>query len=306
MATEHAQYAYYHKLMYFLYFLQEQLREMQDFLSQVDKYGPKLEQLSSQATTADPTGETPVSTKMSDLRERYKRLKALARERQGLEANYLPTVQQYESSRGAWQDLLCGWEERVEKLPPPSATPQAIQAQLDELKVSQVARIRGSALLFNLLSSLFEQAFQQNVTDHEPEFVSLKRGINKLCDGPNAESAHFDKLSGIGVEGCPVGRNLPRSGQAEQDGIIEDYERRLEALKTKLSTQSQTLHSQLERGKEFETVTSDLSSWLDDLEGGLDDFKIRDPKSDEIKSQQQKCQVAQDTPFMVALSVMVL
>ena len=93
------------------------------------------------------------------------------------------------------------------------------------------------------------------------------------------------------MEGCPVGRDLPRPGQAEQDGIIVDYERRLEELKVKLSEHSNNLNSQLERGKEFESTTSDLSSWLDELEGGLDDFKVRDPKSDAIKKQQQKCQV---------------
>ena len=98
------------------------------------------------------------------------------------------------------------------------------------------------------------------------------------------------------MEGCPVGRSLPRPGQAEQDRIIANYEERLEALKRNLSLQSETLNSQLEKGKEFEKVTSDLSSWLDDLEGGLDDFKIRDPKSDIIKSQQQKCQVMRTSP----------
>ena len=143
------------------------------------------------------------------------------------------------------------------------------------------------------------QALQQNITDHEPEFVSLKREINKLCDGPNAESAYFDKLSGICMEGCPVGRDLPRPGQAEQDGTIADYDRRLEELKKKLSEQFHALNSQLERGKEFESMTSDLSSWLDELEGGLDNFKVRDPKSDVIKAQQQQCQVYPCTTLSV-------
>ena len=108
---------------------------MQEFMAQVDKYSPKIEELSSQAATADPTGEADISTKMAELKDRYERLKVLAGERQGLEAGYLPIVQQYESSRGAWQDLLCGWEEKVEKLPPPGATPEAIQVQLDDLRV---------------------------------------------------------------------------------------------------------------------------------------------------------------------------
>lgn len=138
---------------------------------------------------------------------------------------------------------------------------------------------------------LLSQAFQQDITDHEPEFVFLKREINKLCEGPDAESAHFDKLSGIAAEGCSVGRSLPRPGQAEQDRIIANYEERLAALRGKMVEHSETLNTQLEKGKEFETVTSDLSAWLDDLEAGLDDFKIRDPNSEVIKAQQQKCQV---------------
>ena len=115
--------------------VQEEMRELQEFLSQVSKYAPKVEQLSSQAETADPVGDTAIATKMAELRERYEGLKALGGERQEMEADFLPIVQQYESSRGAWQDLLCGWEEKAGKLPPPSATSEAIQAQLEELKV---------------------------------------------------------------------------------------------------------------------------------------------------------------------------
>lgn len=108
---------------------------VQDFHSQVDKYKPKMDHLSSLAATADPSGQDTAGTKLKELVERYDNLKALAGERRGLLADYLPTVQQYESSRGAWQDLLHGWEEKVEQLPPPMATSQAIQAQIEDLKV---------------------------------------------------------------------------------------------------------------------------------------------------------------------------
>lgn len=135
------------------------------------------------------------------------------------------------------------------------------------------------------------QALQQNVSDHEPEFVFLKREVQTLCNGPDAESAYFDKASQLCKEGCPTGHDFPRPGQKEQEDIIEDYEKHLEALKKKLTAQSADLNSQLERGEEFESVTSDLSTWLDELETWLEDFKIRDPKSDVIESQQQKCQV---------------
>ena len=133
---------------------------------------------------------------------------------------------------------------------------------------------------------------QQHIADHEPEFDSLKRGIQELCCGPDAESAYHDKVSTLDKEGCPVGRDLPRPGQKEQDAIIEDYDQRLEALKSKLADQSADLNNQLEKGEEFQSLTSDLSGWLDELEGKLDDFKIRDPKSLVLKEQQQKCQVS--------------
>ena len=136
------------------------------------------------------------------------------------------------------------------------------------------------------------QALQQALTDHEPEFVSLKREIQTLCNGPDAESAHLDQVAHLCQKGCPVGRELPRPGQKEQDETIQDYEQRLDALRRKLAAHSADLQAQLEKGKEFETVTSDLATWLEGLEAGLDDYKIRDPASDVIRSQQEKCQVS--------------
>ena len=124
---------------------------MQDFQNQVDKYEPQMAQLSSLAAAVDsgvageaqtaqvPSSNGPVNGGKADknhqLQDRYERLKALTGQRQEMLADYLPSVQQYESSRGAWQDLLCGWEEKVEQLPPPFATPTAIQAQLQDIKV---------------------------------------------------------------------------------------------------------------------------------------------------------------------------
>lgn len=124
---------------------------MQDFQNQVDKYEPQMARLSSLAAAVDsgvageaqmtqvPSSNGPINGGKADknqqLQDRYECLKALAGQRQGMLADYLPSVQQYESSRGAWQDLLCGWEEKVELLPPPFATPTSIQAQLHDIKV---------------------------------------------------------------------------------------------------------------------------------------------------------------------------
>lgn len=119
---------------------QDQLRELQAFQIGVEKFSSQMTNLSSLAATADPSGQDTAGTKMADLVRRYERLKALAGERQGLLAGYLPSVQQYESSRGAWQDLLCGWEGEAEQLTPPLATPLAIQEQIEELKVHGMLR----------------------------------------------------------------------------------------------------------------------------------------------------------------------
>lgn len=129
------------------------------------------------------------------------------------------------------------------------------------------------------------------MNDHEPEFVSLKREVQILCDGPSTEAAYFDMVIPVCVDGCPVGRDLARPGQMEQNKIIADYERRLEALRKTLDKQSAVLSSQLEKAKEFENLTSELALWLGDMEEGLDEFKIRDPSSDVIRAQLQKCQV---------------
>lgn len=108
---------------------------MQEFQRQVERHRQDMDNLSSLALTADTNSEGQVSSKMADLQTRYEGLQVLPSLRQGTLADFLPSVQQYESSRGAWQDLLCGWEEKVEQLPPPMATPKAIQMQLDQIKV---------------------------------------------------------------------------------------------------------------------------------------------------------------------------
>lgn len=131
----------------------------------------------------------------------------------------------------------------------------------------------------------------QDVTDHEPEFTSLKREVHILCEGPSTESAYFDKAVPLCVDGCPIGHDLARPGQAEQDKIIDNYDRRLESLRKKLDGQLAKLNSQLKKGKEFESLTTGLSSWLGNMDEGINEFKIHDPSSIVIRSQLQKCQV---------------
>ena len=72
---------------------------------------------------------------MSGIQQSYDQLKALTDERQSMLEMFLPNVQQYNSSRGAWEVLLCGWEEKAAALPPPAATPVSIQEQINGIKV---------------------------------------------------------------------------------------------------------------------------------------------------------------------------
>ena len=48
---------------------------------------------------------------------------------------FVPSVQQYDSSRGAWEDKLCGWEEQVSGLSPLATKPAVLKEQIQEIKV---------------------------------------------------------------------------------------------------------------------------------------------------------------------------
>lgn len=89
----------------------------------------------------------------------------------------------------------------------------------------------------------------------------------------------------------PVGQDLARPGQEQQQETLADYEARLEALKQKVVQANAELGAQLEKGNKFQSGMADLTGWLSGLEGELDGLKVRDPKSSVIESQQGHCQV---------------
>jgi len=110
---------------------------VQEFVVEVEVYGPHLSNLSSVAAVADPREDGEVQSKKNGLQRRYNDLCSLPARRQEVLAEFLPIVQQYESSRGAWLDLLCGWEKKADLLAPPMATPSSILQQLEEMKVRE-------------------------------------------------------------------------------------------------------------------------------------------------------------------------
>jgi len=135
------------------------------------------------------------------------------------------------------------------------------------------------------------QDMLQDVSDHEPEFTSLKREVGILCEGPAPEAVYWEKVSPLSAPGCPLGSQQARPGQADQNAIIQDYEERLEALKKLMQGRVQELNIQLEKGREFESKTEELSLWLGECAQKLAGLRIRDPKSSTISCQLLDCQV---------------
>ncbi len=129
----------------------------------------------------------------------------------------------------------------------------------------------------------------QDVSDHEPEFTSLKREVVILCDGPPAETVYIDKLPPL----CKTNSSISdlRPGEQEQKAITQDYESRLDGLKEKMGERAELLSQHLGKGKELEDKTNELTSWLSDCALRLADLKVRDPGSSVISCQLLDCQV---------------
>lgn len=136
-----------HQYVCFTFILQEQVKEVQEFQRTVDSYKPELETVVALATQCrrgapsetDQSGESSADSKVADMQRCYNNLKSLVVERHGVLSSFVPTVQQYESSQGAWATLLCGWEEKAAMLPPAGARVETIQEEIEEIKVREAA-----------------------------------------------------------------------------------------------------------------------------------------------------------------------
>ena len=161
------------------------------------------------------------------------------------------------------------------------------------------------------------QSLLQSISDHEPDFVSLKRDGHTLCLGPSNEqgllsdigqlhdsSAEYvaKKLNEITRETQDSDRGQSsspgkltsmqhRPGQVELDSTLSDYDRRLEELKKKLRVCLSEREEQLERAREWEGLMEGMMSWLEGGVAQLDGLRVRDPSCDAIERQQQRCQV---------------
>lgn len=118
--------------------LQEQVREVNSFQRTVANYAPEIESLASLAVQcASESDQSAVSVKetglsngklsesrITEIHHRYDDLKAVAVMRLNMLCNYVPPVQQYESSLSAWTTLLCSWEDKAATFPSPAARPE--------------------------------------------------------------------------------------------------------------------------------------------------------------------------------------
>ena len=129
---------------------QNELQEVQDFKHTVSSYQPQLLSLdaaSAKCCTPPPTPErrpkptkhdqtgSEVSKELQAVWERYNSLEAAATEREAVLTEFLPSVQQHESSQGAWLKILENWEETVANMSPPATTPSLIEQQIQDIKV---------------------------------------------------------------------------------------------------------------------------------------------------------------------------
>ena len=172
----------------------------------------------------------------------------------------------------------------------------------------------------------------QSVSDHEPEFTSLKKEAHTLCQGAPSEhqlltthsqlrdsSAAFvgKKLDDVAVEtpkdidsktthgvametpkgrgsspGKPPGWTSPRPGQGELEKKLSEYERRLEELKEKLGRCLGEREKQLGRARECKGLLEGVGLWLKEGVADLKGLKVKDPRCSVIEEQQSRCQVS--------------
>ena len=117
----------------------------------------------------------------------------------------------------------------------------------------------------------------------------MKREAQTLCEGPPTEAEYLTRAS-QGKETAP-GEAAARPGQDQLEETINDFDKRLEALKKKLKIGLDDLTAQLEKATQFQDILAGLLSWVTEAEGELEGLKITDPQSAAIEKQQQKCQV---------------
>ena len=128
---------------------QEEKQEVQEFKQTVTNYRPhllNLESASANCCTPPPTPGGPKPTKpdqtasevaaeLQVVWDRYNSLETVATERGAVLAEFLPSVQQHESSQEAWLRNLETWEKRVSELSLPGTKPVLVDQQIREIKV---------------------------------------------------------------------------------------------------------------------------------------------------------------------------
>ena len=158
------------------------------------------------------------------------------------------------------------------------------------------------------------QSLLQLISDHEPEYVSLKREGHTLCQGPSNEQGLLPMMSQLKDssaefvaktldditkstsdpekgESTSPGKPNTRPGQVELEETLSDYDRRLQDLKNKLQLCLDDREKQLSCARDYEGVVKTMMSCLEGGGAQLDGLNVRDPTSDTIQKQQLVCQV---------------
>ena len=126
--------------------------EVQEFKQTVASYRPQLLNLdatSGKCCTPPPTPGGPKPAKpdqtasdvvkeLQAVWDRYNSLETMATERGTVLSEFLPSVQQHESSQGVWLQNLEAWEKQVTDLPPPATKPSLVEQQIQQIKVRVV------------------------------------------------------------------------------------------------------------------------------------------------------------------------
>ena len=138
----------------FSYSMQDQLQAVTEFKQVVEKYKPNLldlDRVSSRCCFPPPTpggpkistkptkSMTKVTTDLQEVWECYNALGEVVATRGTVLEGFLPTVQQFESSRGAWGQNLEKWEEQVSNLPQPATKPVILEEQIKAIKVCNLS-----------------------------------------------------------------------------------------------------------------------------------------------------------------------
>jgi DNA repair exonuclease SbcCD ATPase subunit len=251
--------------------LTTQIREIGRFQHQVEIYQPRLLELEGVVSSLpDQSDLSAAKIKMEFVLKEYQTLVDYAGRRGNMLGSFLPRVKLYQGSLENWETLLTKWEESSAALVPPTATPNLIQTQLEMIK-----------------------SYQLDISNHEPEFLSLMRESLIIYSGPEGETLLMDNLRGVAVSASPLPPDDTRQGQSELQCRLDDDKVRLENLKKLLADKLSHLLCLHDNIAKFNAASGQLLPWLQDQAQPVQELSIHHPRYEVLQKQLTKCQSLQ-------------